>query len=244
MGTKEKPLCVVDACSLILLSEIELAGRSLHRWLWDEFNVRYSQAVWEEIKRHAAKMGRDAKAIKKNGEKYVKRLPTITSCENALFGPPFYRRIQIRQCNKCRQPVFELRLFSPDLASERDRGERHNCCTALNAVMRGEHKQVIFLTDDIHAIRDYVAPVFETFPLGHIWSSHDFVLYLFMRHRERIPQDKAKAVLRDVNAKVAGSGFSGHSVNAQQKWIRRLREYHRKIERIDQVLNQFKGGRL
>ena len=108
--------------------------------------------------------------------------------------------------------------------------------------MAGRQRQVIFLTDDVHAIRDYVGPVLETFPLGHIWSSHDFVLYLFVRHRKHIPQDEAKAALRDVNAKAAGSGFSGQRADAQQKWMRRLREYHGKVERIDQVLGRITGG--
>lgn len=238
-----KPLCIVDTCSLIYLSEIELARRSLHRWLWDEFNVGYSQAVWEEIRWHAAKMGQDARIIKRDGEEYVVRLPTITSCENALFGPPFYRSIQMGQCRQCRQPVFERRVFHPNLASEQNRGERHNCCVALDTVMTGKHRQVIFLTDDYRAVRNYVAPVFETFPLGHVWSSHDFVLYLFVRHRRRIPRDEAKVVLRDVNAKAAGSGFSGHSSSAQQKWIQRLGDYYRKVERVDQVLSQVIGGR-
>ena len=237
-----RPLCIVDTCSLIYMSEIELAGKSLHQWLWAEFNVKYSKAVWEEINQNAAKMGRDAKAIKKDGEKYVGRLSTITSCENALFGPPFYRSVRTGLCDKCRRPIFEPRSFSPNLASEQDRGERHNCCIALSAVMAGKHRQVIFLTDDVRAVRDYVAPVFETFPLGHIWSSHDFVLYLFLRHRRRISPKEAKAALRDVNAKAAGSGFSGQSADAPQRWIRKLNVYHRKVDRIDQVISQFKGG--
>ena len=108
--------------------------------------------------------------------------------------------------------------------------------------MAGKHRQVIFLTDDVRAVRDYVAPVFETFPLGHIWSSHDFVLYLFLRHRRRISPKEAKAALRDVNAKAAGSGFSGQSADAPQRWIRKLNVYHRKVDRIDQVISQFKGG--
>jgi len=237
-----KPLCIVDTCSLIYLSEIELAGRHLHRWLWEEFNVGYSQAVWDEIKRHTAKMGQDARSIKRNGKKYVEELPTASSCENALFGPPFYRSIQTGQCRQCRRPFFGRVEFQPNLASEKDRGERHNCCIALDAVMAGGQRQVIFLTDDVRAIRDYVRPVFETFPLGHIWSSHDFVLYLFVRHRKRIPQDKAKAALRDVNARAAGSGFSGQPTDAQQKWMRRLREYQGQVERIDQVLSRITGG--
>ena len=236
-----KPLCVVDTCSLIYLSEIELARRPLHRWLWAEFSVRYSRAVWDEIRRHMTKMGKDAKAIKRNGENYIVNLSTAVTLERALFAPPFLRNTQVGQCKICKRPIFGYREFSPDLASEQDRGERHNCCISLDIVMRGDYRQVIFLTDDQRAITNYVAPVLETFPLGNLWLSHDFVLYLFMRHRNRIARDDAKAAIRDVNAKAAGSGFSGGSTKAQQEWTQRLKDYHGKVDRVDQVLSQFGG---
>lgn len=237
-----KPLCIVDTCSLIYLSEIELAGRSLHRWLWDEFNVTYSQSVWDEIERNARKMGRDARAIKRNGERFVSGLSKITAYENALFGPPFVRNEQVGICRTCKRPEFQRRQIQVNLAADEDKGERHNCCVSLDIVVRGEHRQVIFLTDDRTAIRKYVSPVFEVFPLGHIWLSHDFVLYLFTRHRKRITLNEAELVLRDVNAKAASSGFSGHSHQAQQEWMQRLREYMRKAARINEVLSRISGG--
>ena len=52
-----KPVCIVDTCSLINLSDVQLARRSLHSWLWDEFEVRYSKAVLKEIEDNKGKMG-------------------------------------------------------------------------------------------------------------------------------------------------------------------------------------------
>lgn len=232
-----KPLCVIDTCSLIYLSEIELAHRSLHRWLWDEFDVTYSEAVWDEIKRNARKMGQDASWIRRNGDEYVSSLSAITTYERALFGPPFYRTQQIRKCSRCKQPQFKRMKFNPDLTLDRDKGERHNCCVALSTVIAGEHRQVIFMTDDRRALRDYVEPVFDTFPLGHIWSSHDFVLYLFLRHKKYISQGAAKNALRDVNAKAA------HPTSSTQEWIQKLKSYRDKVARINKVLSRTGGFR-
>lgn len=236
-----KPLCIVDTCSFIYMSEIELAGRSLHRWLWDEFDVRYSQAVWEEIKQNARKMGRDAKYIKRHSEKQLWPLPEITTYENALFAE-YSRRIETGYCRQCKRPFYGDIPFTPDLTSPKDRGERHNCCVALNAVMAGNQRQVIFLTDDLKAIRDYVDPVFSTFPLGYHWSSYDFVLYLFVRHRKRILQGMVQDALHDIATRAIrrppSKGDSEYEV-----WLSRLKAYRRKIKRIDQSLGQIKGGR-
>lgn len=237
-----KPLCIVDTNSLIYLSEITVGNRSLRRWLWDEFRVAYSRTVWDEIGRNLTKMGRDAKAIKRDGERYVWPLPTIVTYERALFGQPIEREVEAGRCRKCGQLILKRQSFEPDLNVEKDRGERHNCCVALNAVMGGRYRQVIFLTDDYRAVRDYANPMFATFPLGSVWSSYDFVLYLFVRHRQRFPRAEVENVLRDVTAYAARSGFADHTQKAQQRWVRRLRAYHQKVEKIEQALSQTQGG--
>ncbi len=226
-----KALCIVDTCSLINLSEVQLARRSLHRWLWQEFEVRYSVAVWEEINRQRHKMGQDAS--RRRWDRYVWDYPTISTCERALFAS-VPRRVEAGMCRRCRQPIWREQVFTPDLDTE-DRGERHNCCIALDIVRTGTYRQVIFLTDDQRAIPSYVTPVFETFPLGQIWSSLDFVLYLFVRHRPRVSLDEVMAVLRDVNAR-------GATDRESPKMTRRLTIYQNRARRIDRVLAQVQGG--
>jgi hypothetical protein len=233
-----KPLCIVDTSSLIHLREITIRNRSLHRWLWDEFRVAYSRTVWDEIGRNLAKMGRDAKVIKRNGKEYVWPLPMAATYERILFGHPIEREVEAGRCRKCGQLILRRQSFEPDLNVEEDRGERHNCCVALNAVMGGHYRQVIFLTDDYRAVRDYADPIFGAFPLGSVWSSYDFVLYLFVRHRQRFPRAEVENVLRDVTAHTARSGFADHTQKAQQRWMRRLTVYHQKVEKIEQVLSQ------
>ncbi len=95
--------------------------------------------------------------------------------------------------------------------------------------MRQKYSQTIFLTDDIRANRDYVKHVFESFPLGVVWSSLDFVVYLFTKHRNRIPLDQAINTLRDINAQ-DGLLEVGKSAS-------RLTEYRSKLNYIDKVLS-------
>jgi len=117
---------------------------------------------------------------------------------------------------------------------------------ALDAILSQDYQQIIFLTDDDRAVRNYVAPIFDVFPLGSIWSSHDLVLYLFMRHRKHVPQEAAKIAIQDVIAK-ATQALRGQpeetTHKAKSKWIDRRATYHRKVERVDRVLCRFRGGR-
>jgi hypothetical protein len=163
---------------------------------------------------------------------------TATQYERALFNP-FSRIEQVGLCYRCGQPTFEERSVEVDFNSDEDRGERHNCGVALDAVRGGRHRQVIFLTDDHKAIKQYVQPIFETFPLGCVWSSYDFVLYLFMRHRTRTTPDEVKTVFRDITAKGADKEKQKNmKPKTQAVWQQRLGTYSRKVERVAQVISQ------
>lgn len=230
-----KPLCIVDTCSLIYLSGMELARRPLHRWLFDEFEVVYSQFVWEaEIQPQLDRMGNDGRRLarRNTGSQRVWQM-TASQYEQALFDP-FSRFEQVGRCSKCGHVILGERSVEIDLTSDMDRGERHNCGVALDAVRRGEHRQVIYLTDDHNAIRKYVQPIFETFPLGCVWSSYDLILYLFVRHQRRITADEVKAAFRDLTAKAASE--EGMKPKTHAIWQQRLGAYTRKVERVAQVM--------
>lgn len=232
-----KPLCIVDTCSLIYLSGMELARRSLHRWLFDEFEVVYSQFVWEaEIQPQLNKIDQnDRGLIQRKGSQRIWQMAAWQQYEQALFDP-FSRLDQVGRCSKCGQAKLEERSVQVDLASDEDRGERHNCGVALDAVRCGEHRQVIYLTDDHKAIRKYVQPIFETFPLGCVWSSYDLMLYLFVRHQKRMTADEVKAAFRDLTAKAAR--VEGMKPETHAIWQQRLGAYTRKVERVAQVMTK------
>jgi len=197
-------LCVVDTCSLIYLSELRIANKTLHDWLFTEFPVGYSDTVWEEIKRHSGKMGKDAKKLIKTGRKYVHRISEQQ--ERIVFAGSLIEFAGMVDttgtCRLCNQPILRREQFVIDLSADDDRGERHNCCLAVQSVSVGNYQNIIFLTDDFRAIKRYVRPIFDSIPLGTIWSSHDFIVYLYLRHKTRIRQSEVEDILRDLTANI------------------------------------------
>jgi len=232
-----KPLCIVDTCSLVFLHDIQMGNRSLHRWLWGEFNVAYSEWVWNEVEDNLNRMGKDKNAIKRNGKEYIVTFPVISTYERALFGQDHHMKFEAGRCSACNNPIIKLQLYSPPLETLEDRGERHNLCLSLYEVIRTEYKQVIFLTDDYKARRKYVDTVFEDFPIGGIWTSLDFILFLFLRYRDRIPLEVAENAIRDVIARFSGSEIGDHTEEAKRDWVERFSLYTKRARKI----NRFRG---
>jgi len=226
-------LCVVDTCSLVYLSNLRLAGKSLHNWLWTEFHVTYSNAVWEEINRHLHKMGKDAKKLQKNGHKSIWTNCSLAHYERILFTQssiPFGYARYAGACERCNQPIYRPQKLQIDITMSEDKGERHNCCVALDALNSGRYQNIIFLTDDFRARDRFVKPIFDSIPLGSIWSSHDFVVFLFLRHRDRITRDDIGDVLRDLTANI--------SDQPAETLAKRLRIANEKVDRVAKVSEQ------
>src|SRR6266496_2295598 len=143
-----KALCIIDTSSLINSCEVELGKKSLDKWLWDEFEIKYSRTVLEEFQR-----GRSRGKSRRRWEDHIWPLPFVSTYERVIFQS-LNREIEY-PCGRCSRIVCRNESFRIDFDDERDRGERHNCCVALDAVRVGRYPQVIFLTDDFHAVRDY-----------------------------------------------------------------------------------------
>ncbi|HEV2800359.1 MAG TPA: hypothetical protein VGW12_07675 [Pyrinomonadaceae bacterium] len=190
------------------------------------------------MERNLHRLSDDRRWFRRNGARAVHPLQTIDTWERVLFSPPLYRKIQAARCRHCGQLTWSKQEFTPDLDEREDRGERHNCCVALAALAIDKYKQVIFLTDDFRGVRDYAAYVFDMFPLGQIWSSMDFVTYLFLRHRGRILLDEVKGVLRDINA----IGAANATPEERAKRASRLTNYYSKVDKMNFVLSQLRGG--
>jgi hypothetical protein len=225
---RRKSLCIVDTSSLINSCEVELGRKSLDKWLWDEFEIKYSKTVLEEFLRGRSRGNR-------KWEDDIWQLPTISTHERILFKS-LNREVEY-PCARCRRIIYRNESFAIDFDDDRDKGERHNCCVALDAIRTGEYPQVIFLIDDFHAIRDYARNFFDTFPLGNTWSLLDFITYLFVRHKNRITLEDAKYALR--TAITQGSIFSGEL----EKQSQRLNTYLKKLDRIAEAFSQLSGGR-
>ena len=249
-----KHLCVVDTCSLIYLSDIELARSALHKWLREEFDVRYSQFVWKkEIIFHMKKMGSDGRWFLRHGEDLIWPDSRIRSHEAALFSDEieagrcwYCKAVQgtgTSKCWYCNCVVRKGWTHTPNLSDPIDRGERHNCCVALDAILTNEYPEAICLTDDIHAIRQYINPVFSMIRLGQIWCSFDLVLNLFTRYRKTITLEMALAALKNINEKISTSAQQNSGNERPERNVRRLALYSKKAEDIDRFLARTKGGR-
>jgi len=224
-GTR-KHLCIIDTCSLVYLRDVKVAGRPLHKWLWSEFDVQFSSVVLGELSSFKQKLG-----FRYDWNDHVWVSSKIPSYERAIFSS-HQRRIEEGKCKHCRQITWKNTTLKTDLAGTEDKGERHNCCVALDAILSGKYTQVIFLSDDLRALRDYAQYFFDIFPLGSIWTLFDFITYLLTKYYGTITLDDAQEALRVINLQDGRNS---------EKRSQQLSVYNRKLERIVEVLSQIKS---
>ena len=235
-----KTLCIIDTCSLVYMDRVKLVRKPLQNWLWEEFDVKYSEAVFDELMPFTAKL-----STQRNWEKDVWRVPILSNYEAAIFSL-HQRQAEGIYCSHCRQRTWKYEMFRPDLTESKDRGERYNCCLALHSIVEGSYSQVIFLTDDLRSRHDYTTYFFDVFPLGTVWSLLDLITYLFVRYWKHIPLQGAKEALRDANAantKLVRTGERGQQderiqYEESEKKTQRLQTYYNKVERIHQMFSQ------
>ena len=205
-------LCVVDTNSLIHMRGIRVARKDLGLWLWREFTVKVSDKIIEEIQRP---------------RKYRPSLEVQRKCTGSNWR--FQNQID-RLENAFLQP------FYPNVERDKNKGELHNCCVALEAILSGKHRQVIFLTDELHSTnlckKGFISGIFDTYPIGEIWSSLHFILYLFLRHRREFPLHEARDVLRDVNLRMRGK---------EEVVQDRLLTFDNKLKQIERMLSQLRN---
>jgi hypothetical protein len=115
--------------------------------------------------------------------------------------------------------------------TEKDLGERTNSHIALQLMARNSARQIIFLTDELKIVRPgvgFIWRVFDTYPIGLVWNSLDFLLYLFFRHR-RFLYSQAEVAIRDVNTRIGGSSDMA---------TKRLTDYTKRLKCIDVARRQ------
>lgn len=207
-----KPLlCVVDTNSLIHMRDIQIARKDLGLWLWQEFTVKVSDTIIEEIQ--SPRKYRPSRHVQRQCTKSKWTFQNqIDKLENAFLQP-----------------------FYPNVEGDKNKGELHNCCVALEAVLSDKYRQVIFLTNELNSIdpdqNGFIFRIFDTFPVARIWSSLHFILYLFLRHRKDFPLHKARDVLRDVNLRMRGK---------EDVVPDRLIAFDNKLKQIDRTLSQLR----
>jgi len=180
-NTRSPLICVPDTSSLIHLRDVEIAGRNARLWLWDEFEVHIGDAIRVEAARHADLM---------RGQLKRKLLRSVMSL----------------QPDKDRMEQGFMEPLNIYLGPLDDLGERDNCSVALQSVIRNKACQVIFLIDELRIMRTrtgFVKSLFDCYPIGLVWNSLDFLLYLYLRHK-RFLYILAENAVRTVNARIGG----------------------------------------
>lgn len=196
------------------MRDIMVANKNLWLWLWEEFDVKLSETICNELHDHS-----DLTDV--GMENKCKKSIWSFNEENSKF--------------KKLEMLF-IERFNIKVYDRKNQGECHNCCVALDAILSGTYRQVIFLTDELKTTdpkrEGSLFRVFDIIPLGKIWSSLDFVLYLFARHRNRFRFQLAEGALRDINARIGGK-----SQGKNQTPEKRLKCYNSKLKIIDESLS-------
>lgn len=215
MPKKQKStlLCIPDTNSLIHMRNINVANKKLWLWLWEEFDVRLSETICNELHDHSEL--------------------TDQGMENKCKKSVWSFRGQESKLKKLEQAFVQH--FNIQLNGKKNQGECHNCCVALDAILSGSYRQVIFLTNELKTTdpkrNGSLFRVFDNFRIGEIWSSLDFVLYLFARHRNRFRFQIAEGALKDINGRMGGR--TRNDIPAE-----RLRCYNNKLKKINETLSQ------
>ena len=194
------------------MRDIRVARKDLRLWLWQEFTVKVSEKIIEEVQR-PRKYRPSHHIQRKCAESKWAFQNQINTLEN-VFLQPFY----------------------PNVEGDKNKGELHNCCVALEGVLSNKYPQAIFLTNELNITdpdqNGFIFRIFDTFPIARIWSSLHFILYLFLRHRKSFPLHEARDVLRDVNLRMCGT---------EDVVPDRLLAFDNKLKQIDRTLSQLRN---
>ena len=110
----ETLLCVVDTNSLIHMRDIRVARKDLGLWLWQEFTVKVSDTIIEEVQR--PRKHRPSQHVQRNAQ-----------IKNGHFKTRLINW-KTRSCN-----------HSIQRGGDKNKGELHNCCVALEATISDKH---------------------------------------------------------------------------------------------------------
>ncbi len=201
MRASSPTTCIADADSMSYLSEVDLARRKSVLWLRDDFDVRLSNVVSGEIKRAPpSRVNRSAKRWAREAATKV----DLKAYERALSNAG------IEHGGVHDGELSNFRLGLTIVLQKRSRG------------------LVVYLSDDERG-RAFADKRPEISATSVRWRSHDVILYVYIRHHDRISVQEAKDALRDVN-NLASS-------NSQKtKWTRLFTQYMVRLDEASSIL--------
>lgn len=184
--TYSRVICVPDTNALVHLRYVRVMERDACLWLWDEFDIKVGNEIPRELQEIAAKNPNLAPGgiARRLNQSVVEMDFNLKRMENCFLDP-----------------------INIHFGDNRDLGERINSQIALQLMANNSARGIIFLTDELKIMRPnigFVWAVFNTYPIGLVWNSLDYLLYLFFRH-QRFLYPQAEDAIRDVNSRIGGN---------------------------------------
>ncbi len=213
---RNKIVCILDADAGSHLRDISLNRKSIYKLLEEEFLLMCVNRVNIEAE--------DGRTVRPDKLKEFARLYRNAYKTTQEMVPDV--------------DMYTIRHLTPLIGgfwdypnAEQDAGERHSITLGYHLIRSGRENHFIFLSDDEKAREKFLNALFQTYPIGCLWSSWDLLLYLYVRYGgHTISHDEIIAALRTLNA-VFDQG--GSIVPPSEKLIKRFSFRVQQIKKID-----------
>jgi hypothetical protein len=214
---------LIDANALSHLSQIELSSRQnqkikANNWLWRHFNILTSKSVMDEF----------LNGPRKGNINLVRR-----KLRNDPYLIPESRNLKLLENNW----LSHTYLPSQPLG-KKDEGERHLICLAIEEVKKKTYPQMVIVSDDLTARKNFMSAVNITVPFGDIWSSLDLIVYLYFTSDEVDYRNAEKAIIDIVSndSFPVKWDYFKNKADTNEDILIRLRNYYlRKIKELSQI---------
>jgi hypothetical protein len=219
-----RPLLLLDTCSLRHISGLSLGKKDLFDLLVEAFEVKIPEEIAEEIRRHIPKI-KEKKEVKKILKQWKARVELSDQCLSSIVLD--LPKTESWYPHDNFYPVNSQLLFN----GKANKGERDLLLLHLQYVYLG--RTPILLSDDLKARRLALNDIISRkIPAGLLWISLDFLVYLVMTGalRKERKDIRTKFILKEVQGLVRDlvNKVSSQQVFQQQLIV----HYHGLVEML------------
>jgi hypothetical protein len=210
-----KVICIPDTSAYWHLKGVTVGGKDIRGWLASEFEVRVTDAIWQELQDNRKDLDVATGTLNELAEHPVNRVNLSPSVRNALSN------------------LIDSAITNFD--------DEELSCVVLGLRLliqrQSEVRHVIVLSDDFYAFESEQAHRFlAVVPSFCFWNSADFVLYLAIRVGGRGRPNLSYEVFQQAleTALYNSSPMASVSLISQrvrEKWAQRFQNYRRWLER-------------
>lgn len=214
---KHKCVAIIDACSIINLDQVNVSSKTALEWLLELFDVEIAKTVIDEVERNYNLSTNMASKLKRR-----QRTENYSQLEQGYLNT----FIKLGELDGTR--------IIPGTID--DAGERHSCCLAVDGVKRKRNQQVVIISDDEGAMKYLFQPILSKLPVGSLWTSAEFLFYIYLCNSETVKFQHLENALRDFVA-VLGSarGQPPGAIPVSVKLQNRLSELLKRLALVSKI---------